>query len=91
METTNYLKILQNVGIYSNEDYYNFLETIIKNGNKIILVSVYDYYPVPSRFTAPGRSRGRSPGGGFGRGIRRRPGPCRSGLWRGGCAPRCIP
>ena len=28
-----YLKILQNVGLYTNEDYYDFLETIIKKGN----------------------------------------------------------
>ena len=28
-----YLKILQNLGIYTNEDYYNFLDIIIRNGN----------------------------------------------------------
>ena len=28
-----YLNILQNVGIYTNEDYYNFLDIIILNGN----------------------------------------------------------
>jgi len=28
-----YLKILQNLGIYTNEDYYDFLDIIIKNGN----------------------------------------------------------
>ena len=28
-----YLKILQNLGIYTNEDYHDFLDIIIKNGN----------------------------------------------------------
>ena len=28
-----YLNILQNIGIYTNEDYLDFLDTIIKNGN----------------------------------------------------------
>ena len=28
-----YLQILQSLGIYTKEDYYDFLETIIKNGN----------------------------------------------------------
>ena len=28
-----YLKVLQNLGIYTNEEYYNFLDMIIKNGN----------------------------------------------------------
>ena len=28
-----YLKVLQNLGIYTNEEYYNFLKIIIKSGN----------------------------------------------------------
>ena len=31
--TKEYLIILQNLGIYTNEDYYDFLDMIIKNGN----------------------------------------------------------
>ena len=28
-----YLKVLQNIGIYTKEDYYDFLDTILKKGN----------------------------------------------------------
>ena len=53
-----YLYILQNLGIYTNEDYYNFLDKIIKNGNffnpdcldliNLILSNINEYNKIES-------------------------------------------
>ena len=56
-----FLNILQNLGIYTNEDYYDFLDIIIKNGNcfdkdcleliNLILSNINEYNNIESLIT----------------------------------------